>query len=286
LKGKILVTGLAICFISVLIIGNKSYNNKISTKAKASKIAYQKDLEKEKEMEKQNKIKSLTPDGKPLSVIDYLQYVYLKNGSVTISLLGSSATEGTGASKVENSWGGRLKSNLSKDLLQRNVQNLTINNDGFSAYSTEKLITDNKVDLLISQKPELVIFETALLSDYEQNVPVKKTLNNISNIVATIKKSLPNTRIIIQSPNPSTKTIGKNKTGITYDEYVKQSSALITSNNWEYIDIFNGYQSKLKEKNLELKDTLFDGLHPNDTGYEIWFGLLNDYLNQKQNLKF
>ena len=49
----------------------------------------------------------------------------------------------------------------------------------------------------------------------------------------------------------------------------------IKEKGWHYIDTYSAYQNFLIQKNLQLKETLnIDGIHPNNTGYMIWFEIL------------
>lgn len=218
---------------------------------------------------------------KQQSYYDFLEYKLQAKEEVTISVLGSSVTKGTGASVYSLSWPGRLASELRMKGL-----NAKIVNNGFWGYSTMDLVKEHKVQDIIAASPDLVIFETAILNDHTKSVPVAKTIRNIERIVTAIRSELPHSKIIITSPNPSSyKTSDeRNAVGLSYQDYLDQTKTFIESKGWKYVDVYSGIEQKRKQEHLHLDDILTDGLHPNDKGYQLWFEVVNEFLSTKREL--
>lgn len=216
------------------------------------------------------------------SVINFLEHTSSTKGKVKIVALGDSVTFGIGAStekgsRFSNAWGGLLAKYLNNDVA--NIHNVTVINKGFPRRSTSELLKEKRVDEVIQENPDLIIFEVCLFNNQSKAVSLAQTNFDIDTIVNQIQTKLPNALILIQSPNPSTsRTDTKtNRIGLTYQDYLHSAEEHIKSKGWHYIDTYNAYQEILKKKNLQLEETLIaDGIHPNNTGYTIWFEVLKE----------
>jgi lysophospholipase L1-like esterase len=242
---------------------------------------YQQEQKNLKEAENK-RIENLKPiKGKMLSFNDFLEYKSLTQSTVTISVIGSSVTAGTGASIPSLSWAGRLGNTRVTN------NNLKLINDGHGGYSTRDLIARNTIQPLIDSHPDLVIFETSLLNDHGQGIPINETINNINSIVNKIQTALPNTPIILISPNPSAKkqATDLNELKLSYQDYINASSKFIGQNNWNYIDAYSEMNQKIISTKTDLNTILSDGIHPNDNGYKIWFDVISNYFGQKREWK-
>ncbi|MFD6210729.1 hypothetical protein [Peribacillus sp. NPDC060253] len=115
--------------------------------------------EKEKE-ERETLIQSLKPENvKQQPLIDYLHYKSLTQDRVIVSLVGSNGTSGTGASNSSNSWAGRLEKSLRAD--RDDLETLSFINHGHEEYSTKDLLEGKKIEAVIQDKPDLIIFENS-----------------------------------------------------------------------------------------------------------------------------
>lgn len=205
-----------------------------------------------------DEINKWKPNGSPRSYIDDLNYLIAKNGHATISTLGSSVTAGAGASSEDKKWSSLLENYLIKTKVISN---------GFGGYSSSSILSENKADIVISQKPDIVLFETCILNDHGQSVPIEKTIQNITEIIDKIQKNLPESKIILISPNPKLED-KKNTVGLTMADYASKTKEFIISKGWNYIDVYSEFQANHTDN---LKSLLTDGIHPNDSGYKIWF---------------
>ncbi|MBG0966936.1 SGNH/GDSL hydrolase family protein [Bacillus sp. SRB1LM] len=226
-----------------------------------------------------NTVQSKSNTHKSKSIIDFLKQTSATKGNVKIVALGDSVTFGVGAitkkgSRFSNAWGGLLKEYLNTEL---DIPNLQVINKGFPYRSTSDLIKEKRIEEVIHEQADLVIFEVCLFNNQSQGISLNQTALDIDTIVTEIHKNSPNTLVLLQSPNPSTSR-SENKTnriGLTYQDYLNHTKKHIKEKGWHYIDTYSAYQNFLIQKNLQLKETLnIDGIHPNNTGYMIWFEIL------------
>ncbi|MED3832021.1 SGNH/GDSL hydrolase family protein [Peribacillus frigoritolerans] len=268
-----------ICIV-VLFLGHLHWNNMSKAAGIEGKKAADRIKEKEKK-ERQALIQSLRPENnKQQSLIDYLHYKSLTKDKAIISILGSNGTAGTGASNSSNSWAGRLEKNLHSESVD--LATLSLINRGHEGYSTTDLLEGKKIDSIIKDNPDLVIFENSLINNHNQSISLEQTENDLINIMSNFQKKLPNTKILMISPNPVANSKTENSIGFNYLDYIKVSEKIIKKNNWNYIDSVQGIQKKLKDENIILADILSeDNIHLNDQGYHIWSEVLYDYFRME-----
>lgn len=215
----------------------------------------------------------------------YVDFLYLKletKNHAKIAVIGSSVTAGSGASNYKYSWVGRLENNLSKKNQKFNT--LEFVNHGKRRYSTTDLLEHGIVENLIHNQPDLVIFETAIINNHGHSIPMEQTLHDIKTIVKMVETRLPQSKIIVTSPNPiSARAAGKaqNEIGLSYHDYLLKTKQFIESNGWSYVDVYEGMEEVRKKEGFQLDEILKDGIHPNDKGYQFWFEIINDYLYEK-----
>ncbi|WP_201009127.1 SGNH/GDSL hydrolase family protein [Paenibacillus glycanilyticus] len=233
--------------------------------------------EVEQEKKRKLEIAALAPNGSPRSYIDDIRYSNAKqdNQPFRLAALGSSVTFGTGASDSKStSWFPMLVKDLKK---VDGYTSIFYSNDGYGGYTSGMLLKEGKVDELIKQKPNMVLFEICVLNDVGQSVPLDETLRNIENVVDLINKNLPDTKVVLLSPNPML-VEGKNNQNLTLADYVDGAKQLANKKGWDFIDIYE----EIKQKKVDMKDYLSDGVHPNDKGYKLWFDLLIKEFEKKK----
>ncbi|MFB9760948.1 SGNH/GDSL hydrolase family protein [Ectobacillus funiculus] len=219
------------------------------------------------------------------SMIDFLRYTSYKNGSAKIVALGDSVTYGVGASPEGNdhlnhSWVGLLQNYVGSNV--KGIRNVKIVNKGFPGHTTSQLLKENRINEVIAEQPDIVIFEVCLLNNQRKSVSLEQTNADIKTIVKEIHKQFPETLIVLQSPNPSTTRVKANKLGLTYKDYLDSTKTYVTSKGWYYIDIHTAYEKAIHTKKLPLEQTLIaDGVHPNDIGYNIWFDILKNAFSEQ-----
>ncbi|MCP3773453.1 SGNH/GDSL hydrolase family protein [Paenibacillus sp. MZ04-78.2] len=259
--------------IGVLYYGQKHLEAVSAIQAKEARSAWEQELIRREER-KIAEINKYKPNGNPRSVIDDLYYMTLTQGEVKIATFGSSVTNGDGASGPEYKWA---------NLLIRYIQgtdglrNTALISNGFPGHSTEMIILQNYVNNVIEAKPHIILFETFVLNDYGQSIPLQKTRENLESMLQKIKEALPQAKVIVLSPNPK-KGEAKNSTGAYYKDYVAVSEEFAAANKLDYIDIY----SRMMEVNSNINAFLADNVHPNNVGYRIWFDIVKAYFEQKK----
>lgn len=223
---------------------------------------------KEKEAKRiEAEINKYKPNGNPRTVVDDLNYYKaLNQRPVVISTLGSSVTYGAGTSDLSYSWGSRLQSYLNNN----GFPATSVKNNGFSGYTSSSILGEKKVEAVIDQKPDLIIFETCMINDHSQSVPMDVVKKNISDVVDKLTKALPTSKIIVMSSNPR-KDDKKNNLGLTMADYASAEKDFAQQKGWYYIDVYGAF----KEKAIDLSKVInSDGIHPNDDGYKEWFEIM------------
>ncbi|PKF89122.1 hypothetical protein CW306_07275 [Bacillus sp. BA3] len=276
--GLIIIAG--IC-LAVLVFGHLHWKNISQAAGVEAREAAAKVKEEEKE-EREALIQSLKPENnKQQPLIDYLHYKSLTQDRVIVSLVGSNGTSGTGASKTTNSWAGLLENSLRAE--RDELETLTFINHGHEGYSTEDLLEGKKIEAVIQDDPDLIIFENSLINNHYQSLSLDQTQKDLESIMAKLQKELPNAKILILSPNPVANGKTENSLGLSYLEYIKASEQVIKTNKWSYLNSKEEIEKKLKKKNMRLADILNnDNIHPNDQGHYIWFEVMEEYFMLKK----
>lgn len=275
--GLVIIAG--IC-LAVLVFGHLHWKNISQAAGVEAREAAAKVKEEEKE-EREALIASLKPENnKQQPLIDYLHYKSLTQERVIVSLLGSNRTSGTGASKTSNSWAGRLEKSLRAD--RDDLETLSFINHGHEGYSTEDLIKGKKIEAVIQDDPDLIIFENSLINNHYQSLSLEQTQKDLDSIMTKLQKELPNAKILIISPSPVANGKTENSLGLNYLDYIHASEQVINTKKWTYMNSKEGIEKKLKEKNMRLADILTnDNIHPNDQGHYIWFEVMQEYFKLK-----
>jgi lysophospholipase L1-like esterase len=275
--GLIILAG--IC-LAVLVFGHLHWKNISQAAGIEAREVAAKVKEKEKE-ERDALIQSLIPENnKQQPLIDYLHYKSLTQDRVIVSLVGSNGTSGTGASKTSNSWAGRLEKSLRSE--RDELETLRFIKHGHEGYSTEDLLEGKKIEAVIQDDPDLIIFENSLINNHYQSLSLDQTKKDLESIMTKLQKELPNAKILILSPNPVANGKTENSLGLNYLDYIQASEQVIKTNKWTYMNSKEEIEKKLSEKNMRLADILTnDNIHPNDQGHYIWFEVMQEYFKLK-----
>lgn len=269
---KKLVVLLFVLAVIVFTVGPRYYNHKIEVSNAKSVKAFNK--EQQQELQKEKEKLALLEKNKSKSILDWLKYTSTQKNQITISVFGSSVTAGSGSSTLDKHWSGLLENYLSN---KEGLESISLTRHGYGGYTTQRLITENKINDVIADKPDLVIIEPTIINNYGSNISLDQTNTDTLYFVNEIKKNLPNTLIIIQSSDPTDPvkfSKGKNKVGFTYSDYVNDLQTFTRDNHLNYVDIYTGMENLLAKNHKQLGDILSDDRHPNDLGYEYWFETL------------
>jgi hypothetical protein len=105
---------------------------------------------------------------------------------------------------------------------------------------------------------------------------VAKTLDSLDQLMALLQRSLPDSRIIVISPNPAVKP-NANAQKLMYSDYLNQTKEHILAKGWEFVDVYADMERQRQAANLPLEKILLDGVHPNSVGYGYWFETMKTY---------
>ncbi|MFF2459548.1 SGNH/GDSL hydrolase family protein [Peribacillus simplex] len=274
--GLIIITGFC---LAVVVFGHLHWKNISQTAGIEAREAAAKAKEKETE-ERDALIQSLKPENnKKQPLIDFLHYKSLTQDKVIVSLVGSNGTSGTGASNASKSWAGLLEKSLRAD--REDLETLRFINHGHEGYSTEDLLKGRKIEAVIQDDPDLIIFENSLINNHYQSLSLEQTEKDLESIMTKLQKELPNTKVLIISPNPVANSKTENSLGLDYLDYIQASEQVIKINKWTYMNSKEEIEKRLSKKNMRLADILTnDNIHPNDQGHYIWFEVMKEYFKQ------
>ncbi|MFS0776261.1 SGNH/GDSL hydrolase family protein [Neobacillus sp. 3P2-tot-E-2] len=270
---KVFISALICVSLAVMILGDLHYKNKIKAQGQAARESF---LRSQKlENEQKEKVIQLLKASKSKSVVDWLKYESTQKETLTLSVLGSSVTAGDGSSTKDrsHSWAKMLSNYLSSI---DGINRVSLVNNGYSGYSTSRLLKDNKLDEVIKSKPDIVIFELCLINNHSQSVSLDQTYQDIDTIISKLKESLPDSLIVLQTANSIENDKPNYGLRLTYDDYNESVKSYVQSKGWNFISTYEEFKGVVTEKNLNYKDILSDGIHPNDQGYEIWFNNLKN----------
>lgn len=210
------------------------------------------------------------------SLLDRARFVTKRDGEATIVVLGSSVTFGKGATLEQPVWGELLENELN----QTDGVKATVINRGYSGYSTADLISKNKIEAVIQDKPDIILFELCLINNnrYPQN-DIGQTKADIQLIMNTFKEQLPDTLIILQTGNfTHYDQVVLEQGKVTYDQYNDEIAEYVRANQWPFIDTYHLMLNEMEQQHLSAEAVLSDAVHPNGDGYYVWFVLLRDRL--------
>ena len=210
------------------------------------------------------------------SIRDRAEFVTQRDGEMDIIVLGSSVTKGLGATESQPVWGELMERHLNA---HNNIQ-VSVQNYGYSGYSTSDLIEKNTIRPVVEAEPDLIIFELCLINNnrYPQNSLVQTT-SDIQWIMETFARDLPDTLVIFTTANPTIFNDVLLADGkLTYDQYNKAVSAFIQEQNWPLIDIYELMMEELNKQYRPVEEILTDHVHPNGDGYQMWFDVMQEKL--------
>jgi lysophospholipase L1-like esterase len=269
LKKSFVLLLLFVLLVLVFTIGPKYFNHNVevanSNAAKEFKKEQQQELQKQKEKE------ALLEKNKFNSVLDWLKYTSTQEKQITLSVFGSSVTQGAGSSSPDKKWSELLTSFLNN---QQGISPITLNSSGFGGYTTQRLISENKINDVVASNPDLVIIEPTIINNYLSNISIDQTEKDVLYFISQIKAKNPNCLIIIQSSDQIKGFQNQNKLGSSYQDYVNALKTFAQENHLNYVDVYSGIESLREQNHKQLEEILADDRHPNDLGYQYWFETL------------
>jgi len=172
----------------------------------------------------------------------------LPNGEDEIIFLGNSITDGCEWAEL--------------------FQDLRIKNRGIIGDNTDGILF--RLNEVTESKP-LKIFIMAGVNDLSQNISLTQILYNYENIIKSIKRSTPKTKIYVQSVLPVNPAFPKFKSVTGKTQQIKELNSDLKKvamiHKVEFIDLFNVLKDS--SEHLDKKYTV-DGLHLNADGYMLW----------------
>ena len=145
-------------------------------------------------------------------------------------------------------------------------------NNGFGSSQMSDLLFFYNELILIRSPGRIFIYEGD--NDINDNKRPSEILKNTKQLIDKIKIDLPQTEVVIISPKPS---IARWHLAPKYNRLNRKFSRYCNKNsNLEFANVWN---VMLDKDGMVFQDIfLEDGLHMNKKGYDLWAGLLREYL--------
>lgn len=123
---------------------------------------------------------------------------------------------------------------------------------------------------VISNKPNVVFIEFGMNDAVVRFKNSKgKIRSNVSSMISKIKKALPGCEIILMTMNPALGIPEGHRSARTnLDDYYEIYRVLAKKNKLKIIDHFRNWQAFLGKKDMDYKQYIPDGIHPNKSGCE------------------
>lgn len=262
--------------MGVLVSGHIHWLNKIALAGETANFSMEQSKQKKME-EKETTIARLNPvNNDSQSLLDYLKYMALTKEEINISVIGSNGVAGTGASHPLKTWTALLEKGLREEIPEMKKLNMSVH--GYEGYTTADFLTGDRVSNLLSNTPDLILIELAVMNNYVQSLSVEQTITDIVNLVSSLEKGIPNAKVILLSPNPIINSKEVNRIGLTYEDYLKESMNIVSKNNWAYINSYDLISKKINGKNAVLADYITSNqFHLNDEGYYLWYEVIGEF---------
>ena len=177
---------------------------------------------------------------------------------LTIAYFGGSVTVGTGSTSG-NSWREKTTKWFKQNYRDAKITevNAAIGGTG-STYGYQRLKKD-----ILKKEPDLVFIEFAMNDVYE-SVTQTKAAANIDAIIRNINEYDPEIDIVL--------VFITSEGNVKLDYLVKQGHRHVAEYyGVPYIDVGNAMRDELQETGNEWSHYFGDVVHPNDTGYQIYF---------------
>lgn len=160
---------------------------------------------------------------------------------------------------------------LWRDLEQRFPEYQIVNTAFGGSHSSDLLMYTDK--LIVPYNPRIVfIYEGD--NDLADRKKVPVIISNIENIIAKIKESNPDTRIVLISAKPSLTRWSKRR------RYYQLNEALrVLCEGDPALEFANIWDVMLTDGKVNPELFLVDGLHMNTLGYSLWYNVLKNYIN-------
>jgi lysophospholipase L1-like esterase len=157
---------------------------------------------------------------------------------------------------------------------QKLLDDSTVINRGIAGDNTFGVL--DRLEEVIRRAPSQLYIKIGI-NDISQGIPPSVILQNVVTIIKRVKAGSPETKIYMHSILPTNDNVkneypdafNKNELVDQVNEKIKQKAATLS---FTYIDL----NKELRDKNgeLDMKYADPDGLHLNETGYNVWIRYL------------
>ncbi|MEK5444566.1 SGNH/GDSL hydrolase family protein [Fredinandcohnia sp. FSL W7-1320] len=261
---KILVLVVIVLSIATVVTGKIHWNNKLQATAKtaqAEKPDEQLITAVDENQEDENKIKTVKKRSKNLPVEIQTKLVEAAQTGIPINFIiaGSDSTpEGPTA------WPTLLKESL-EDTYGKDILTITIKE--IADKTSTQVVQEELYREIIDLSPDILLFEPFMLYDNGNVVPLERRLDNITEILGTIKEEVPKVSILIQPANPL-------HNARYYPIEVNKLEVYAKENNYPYLNHWEAWPDYQSDEIIEY---LKENGAPSEKGHKLWADYLSKY---------
>lgn len=208
-----------------------------------------------------------SPENMPLNDLDTVDYLneIAKTSTPTIVAIGSSGTAGVGITDPNATWFHLLTDALKQ---RPGLMKLKAYNLASASETTTSLLNGTQITQARDDKANVVLVETCAMTDWYQGVPEQTSLSNLKAIVSKVQGELPDSRIILYSPNPIVDTT--NLLNLTYGDYLTNEKREAIQQKWDFIDVNGEMSATVSSGNYQLSQLITQTYYPSVQGDRLW----------------
>ena len=254
---KFLVTLLAIGCLAILIVGYKHWKEKTFVAAEVEKQEIV--IEPEETKVASETYLDLTGNW-PTQAQENYQSAVEEGQAFTILLVGSTAL-GTG----ETAWSTMVKNELEQaygETVHVSVKEYELTSKQFRS--------ENKIDELLAEEPDLTLLEPFTLNDNSSSVPVSSSQKLIEEVDSSLAEQNPEHVLLLQPTNPL-------YNARNYPVQVDELAAYAEENDLVYLDHWTAWPDQEDEAMNDFLVTEGNHTYPNEKGHQVWAEFLIDY---------
>lgn len=232
------------------------------------------------------------PKDVPVKTIkDTMRRLMLSDTHLNIKLIGDSITQGAGGTGLDSAGtlifgthhvnvGGHCWANTLKAYFENHF-NCTVNNYGCGGITSGVAVQN--ISSLIKATDDIVICMLGTNDRINTTDPISGSTQSTTTLYNNLLTIYQYCRergidIIFMSSVPASQTNEQNNKTFHMNDVDHTIMKLASDWNMEYISVYKLFSRYIVSQGFTLDDVLTDGLHPNDTGYDIMNYLITDAL--------
>jgi len=248
--------------LSAIIVGKMHWNNKIEANAirvEKPDVQLKSIIEEKQENEKKViKVKNFSKN-LPQDIQKKLISAAQTGIPINFIIAGSDSTP-----EDPTAWPALLKESL-EDTYGKDILTITIKE--IADKTSSQVVQEELYRDIINLSPDILLFEPFILYDNGNLVPLERRLDNITELLGTIKEEVPEVYILLQPANPL-------HNARYYPNEVNDLEGYAKENNYPYLNHWEAWPDYQTD---EIVEYLNENGAPSEKGHKLWAEYLSKY---------